>query len=233
MKINYIFQSKNICLGTCTGLIKKINEDKIGIRISGKTTKVCVCDGHWGKEAATLAKKVCLADKFPRSKQTSIKLVAEIQKEIFEKFGFKNMDPERDFTPETSLLAIKINSKKQLSIVSYGDCRLIITRKSKLIFKLKTNQTWLGAFSFLGIRHRIPVKKATIYKSIICESGDTILLFTDGIDECKYEHPTIPLKWLALIVTENIKPKIILSKIFSKVRYYGAEDNASIAIIKC
>lgn len=226
MKSNFIF--------TTRGFIKKLNEDQIGIRIFGDKTRICICDGHWGREAAIITKIACLNTKsFPSSKSTAIELVESIQKAIFDKFGRLNMDPEKDFTPETSLLAAEIDSKNHLTIISYGDCRLMISNNKKILFKLETVKTWLGAFSFLGLRNRTSVKKSVIFKKLVCKSNDLIWLFTDGIDECKYEKPTITLKWLAETGLKFKNLETITKKVIKKVENYGAEDNASIAIIKC
>lgn len=226
MQSNFLFSTK--------GLIKKINEDQIGIRVFGDKTRISICDGHWGKEASLIAKTACLQIKrFPDDKSKAIKLINKIQKELFNKLGHKNMDPEKDFTPETSLLAIEINSVNQLTILSYGDCRLMITHHGKIIFRLKTVKTWLGAFSFLGLRNRLPVTNATIFKKITCKSNDLIWLFTDGVDECRYEKPTISFIWLAKTGSKNNNVKMIIKKVVEEVERFGAEDNASIAIIKC
>src|SRR3989344_2857476 len=150
MKTNFLFST--------AGLVKKTNEDEIGIRVLGDRTRVCVCDGHWGKEAAHIALYTCLqTETFPSGRLTSIKLTEIIQKEIYNKFGHSKMNSEKDFTPETSLLAVEIDSKNHLNIFSYGDCRLMISRDGKIIFKLKTVKTWLGAFSFIGLRNRASV----------------------------------------------------------------------------
>lgn len=226
MKSNFIF--------TTRGFAKKLNEDQIGIRIFGDKTRICICDGHWGTEAALIACKTCLDIKsFPNNRSTTIELVESIQKAIFDKFGRLNMDPEKDFTPETSLLAVEIDSNNQLSIISYGDCRLMISNNKKILFKLKTVKTWLGAFSYLGLRNRTSVRKSVIFKKLVCKSNDLIWLFTDGIDECKYEKPTITLKWLAETGSKFKNLETITKKIIKKVENCGAEDNASIAIIKC
>ena len=143
------------------------------------------------------------------------------------------MDPEKDFTPETSLLAVEIDSKNQLTILSYGDCRLMVSRKEKIVFQLKTIKTWLGAFSFLGLRNRLSVNKAIIFKRITCKTNDLVWLFTDGIDECVYEKPTISFIWLAKTGSNHSNVKMIIKKVVEEVKRFGAEDNASIAIIKC
>src|SRR3989344_4463192 len=226
MKDNFTFTTK--------GLIKKINDDSIGIRVSEDLTRVCVCDGHWGKEAALQAKKDCLLIKnFPTNSRAALSLINGIQMKLFKRFGRLKMKPEKDFTPETSLLTVELSKNNELRIISYGDCRLMVTRQGKIIFKIKTINTWLGAFSFLGLRNRITVKKATIFKKIVCQSGDLIWIFTDGVDECIYEKPTISLKWLAKTGLQDDDLKKIINIVMGEIRRLGAEDNASIAIIKC
>jgi len=234
MQTKIIFQSKNIVLATSKGLVKIKNEDGIGIRAFGKKVRICICDGHWGSAAANLAKsKILRAKSFPTNKSKATSLIENIQKGVFNKFGLAKMNPEKDFTPETGLLAVEIDPTFHLKIFSYGDCRLIISRNGKIKYKHKMHKTWLGAFSFLTLRNRLSVKSATVFKKIICQPNDLIWLFTDGIDECKYEKPTIRLEWLAKIGSEIEKPKEIVIRVMQEVEKLGAEDNASIAIIKC
>lgn len=234
MNTKFVFQSKNIALATSKGLVKTTNEDAIGIHVFRRKTRICICDGHWGAKAAILAKSGILNTKsFPTNNFKAINLVENIQSRLFKKFGQAKMDPEKDFTPETSLLAMEINSSLELNIFSYGDCRAMITRNGKIRYKHKMHKTWLGVFSFLKLRNRSSAKKATVFKHLVCKPNDQILLFTDGVDECKYEHLTISSLWLAKQSFENSNLETIVNKIFNKIEKLGAEDNASIAIIKC
>lgn len=231
MKIEQIQKGSDILIATTMGLLKKTQEDAVGIKTTRSSQTVCICDGHWGDQAAILVKNSILKNPFPKSKTEAISQVKLIEKKLWQKFGQEKMDPEKDFTPETSLLAIEKNGHN-LNIMSYGDCRLLIIRNKKIIFRLKTNPTWLGAFSFLRLRNRLTVNKALVFKKINCKVGDIVMVFSDGVDECRYEKPTLSYKWLAEQTGEEISLSQISTAVFAAIKQAGAEDNATLALIK-
>lgn len=213
------------------GLKKTTQEDISGVKITKDNQIVCLCDGHWGDQAAIFVKNSILKNPFPKSKTEAVRQVKLIEKKLWQKFGNQKMDPEKDFTPETSLLAVEKNGLS-LNIMSYGDCRLLVIRNKKVIFRLKTNPTWLGAFSFLGLRNRLTVNQALVFKKISCKVGDIVMVFSDGVDECQYEKPTLSYKWLAEQTGKEISLSQTSSVIFAAIKQAGAEDNATLAFLK-
>ena len=229
----YKYQINNkIIFGTTVGLKKNINEDRIGYTKFKDSLRFCLADGHWGSTSAEIIADYWLDENlaFPKSKQEAIEETKKLEKILFEKFGKKNMDENADFTPESSQLFFELSQNK-LTIINYGDCRLLITNNQKVKYKMPTKPTWLGAFSYLGLRGRIPVEDAITYKKINLAKGDFILAFTDGIDECIYETPTLSTLQLANI-TKLDDPNKIIGKAMKLVFKNGAEDNASILVIK-
>ncbi len=193
--------------------VKPVNEDVIGHLGS----VVCLCDGHWGDQAAKLACKSIL-NNFPASKAQAIQLLENIQNALFQLQTNKN-------PPETSVVATKMNvSTRVITILSFGDCRLLIAHNNKIVFSLKTRPTWLGALSHLQIRKRLSPGKGIIFKKMQLQAGDKVVMFTDGVDECVYEKPTIPHLWIA---THNKR------QIFKRILKHGAEDNASLITFRC
>jgi len=202
---------------TTPGLVKPVNEDILGLDCVGNELKACLCDGHWGKQAACLACQVVMKN-FPLSKKRAFSVFNQIQSELFRSNSTLN-------PPETSVLAIQIDmSKLIMTLASYGDCRLLIVRQNRILYSLPTYSTWLGALSYQIIRNRLAVKKATIFRRFRLTKGDKIYIFTDGIDECVYETPTIPHDWII---------KHSASAIINRVYSHGAQDNASLIILKC
>lgn len=231
MKIISKIYKNEIATASAIGLQKSTNEDVIGFKATDTGAIICLCDGHWGDFTAKFVKSKILSKPFPKSKKEAVRDLKKIEHQLWEKFGTENMDQNKDLTPETSLVAIE-KIENTISIVSYGDCRMIICRKGQQIFKLKTTSTWLGAFSFLKLRNRIPIEKALIFKKIICQPEDVVMLFSDGIDECKYEKMTISFKWLADQTKGNLNLKKIIQNIFDMIEQNGAEDNASLAMLR-
>lgn len=193
--------------------VKPVNEDVIGHLCS----VVCLCDGHWGDQAAKLACKSIL-NNFPTSKVQAVQLLESIQEALFQLRTNEN-------PPETSVAAINMDIyARVITILGYGDCRLLIVRNKKIVFSLKTRPTWLGALSHLQIRKRLSPRKGIIFKKMQLQAGDRVMMFTDGVDECVYEKPTIPHQWIA---THSQK------EIFERILKHGAEDNASLIIFRC
>ena len=221
----------SLVIGTTCGLVKNSNEDTVGSLVSTENTRICIADGHWGDGAAAMIRnfwmKTDLA--FPNTRQSAIRATEDCERELFQKFGKQDMDADRDFTPEAAFVAVEYDHNI-LRMVSYGDCRLLVVRNQQLFYELETRATWLGAFSHLGLRQRLAVTDAVIYKEIPLAKDDLVLLFTDGVDECIYETPTISNERILELVGDNNSAELfdaLMSEVFS----YGAEDNAALVIM--
>jgi hypothetical protein len=99
-----------------------------------------------------------------------------------------------------------------------------MVRRQKIIYSLPTLQTWLGPLSYDGRRGRLPPKTGAIFIQKHFYQSDRIMLFTDGVDECIYQIPTIKHLWLA---------QHSLKAIYGRIFHHGAEDNASLIDIQC
>ncbi|MDX9970729.1 MAG: hypothetical protein RBS56_02370 [Candidatus Gracilibacteria bacterium] len=235
MKIQTINPSKKLLLGTTTGLKKRINEDQIDFKPTTNGFRVCISDGHWGKKTAEMINTFFIKKmkNFPNDFESGLCAVKKLETDIFKKFGRKNMNPNKDFTPEASFLSFEILNKPNhtvISLLGYGDCGLIISENGKLIFDLPMNESWIGCFSHLGLRGRKDLSECLIFKKIQLKKNQKILAFTDGIDHCIYEKLTINHEKLARMINHSIKKAFTI--IFKKVENMGAEDNASLALYK-
>jgi serine/threonine protein phosphatase PrpC len=220
--------------GTTPGLKKSDNEDSLAISKDVESIRIFLADGHWGDKAAISHSQMTEhLESFPDSKAAAAQLVKSLEQDLYQSYYFPGIDENKDFTPETSLLGIEYRlEEKLLSIYNYGDCRLLIIRDNQIFFQLETQPTWLGVFSKLGLRQRQSVDDALLYKQIKLQTGDYVVAFSDGIDECIYQQPTISNETLVNIVTESKTNLIAFDKIMDKVFKYGAEDNASLVIFK-
>lgn len=206
------------------GLIKKINEDQIRRRVLKNRIVVVLCDGHWGKSAAVFVSNQIVVN-FPQNQNQAQNLLRSLQQKLFESCQKTDPDPELDKPSETSMIAIQFDKKsKELIILSYGDCRGLISKKGEIINKIPTNKTWLGAFSHLGLRNRLSIESGLIFQKTNLKKNDRLWLFTDGVDECIYEKLTIPHTWIV---------KHTKNQILARILKHGAEDNASLVILKC
>lgn len=229
---NFITLGQSGILGTTTGLVKRTNEDRIGYTSSNGTLRFCVADGHWGDGAADIIAKFWLDEStdFPEDREQAIKITSEVQSRLFKTFGKPIMDEDKDHTPEASFIAAEIHNGL-LRIASYGDCRLLIVNQGSIVYEHNTLPTWLGAFSYLGLRSRLSVSTGLFYTEVKLAPDDTLMLFSDGVDECVYEAPTISNSELAELAT-NSTLEAAYDAIVNKVLEHGAEDNASIALYK-
>ena len=230
--VEKISVSDNFMIASAIGLKKEINEDVLGYYINNYATRICISDGHWGEEASSIIAKHWLNKelKFPISSAEAKKETSKIETELYNKFGKVDMDENKDLTPEASFIVAEI-SKDNISIISYGDSRLLIVNNSKITFDQECKNSWLGAFSYLGLRGRLPVETGTVFNTIKLVRGDSIVLFTDGIDQCVYEEDTISFERIAELSNDkNIENAF--EKLFKEVFSYGAEDNASLVIFR-
>jgi len=222
----------NLILGATIGLVKSINEDSVGCLRDGNSIRICIADGHWGKKAAEMIVDhwVRKGRVFPNGRAEAISEVQKIEQKLFKLFGKNNMDPNSDFTSEASFIVMQFVGES-LKVISYGDCRLLIAKEGTVKTKLTTKETWLGAFSHLGLRKRLSVKNAIKFKKIKVIKGDFIFLFTDGVDQCVYEKDTISFNFIAGLskLTDINK---VFDKLMEEVFTNGAQDNASVAILR-
>lgn len=223
----------NLVLGTTIGLVKKSNEDALGCLSSLGNARLCIVDGHWGGEAAHIIRNYWIDTDlaFPQSLAKAVRATERVEEELFGKFGKKSMDAIHDLTPEAAFVSVEL-SQNTMSIVSYGDCRLLLIRNQEVTFELKTRETWLGAFSRLGLRQRLSVKKAVIFDNISILSGDLIILFSDGVDQCVYGKPTISNKRILELEGRNKKISELFNALIDEVFLNGAEDNASLIVMR-
>lgn len=225
------FYANNFCMATTRGLVKDVNEDRIGFAKFGSSTlKFVVADSHWGEEAAVLVMRVWASSrKLISNRAEAVSFALKIQSMIYKKFGHCEMDEEKDRTSESSYVAAEIKQDR-LILHSYGDSLAFLVRNGHIIHEQQVEKTWLGAFSFLGLRARMPVLSATKFDQIKLERGDVLLLMTDGVTECKYETPVISKDEIAKLC--SLKPEVIVKKLMQLVFGNGAEDNASLIVFK-
>jgi serine/threonine protein phosphatase PrpC len=108
---------------------------------------------------------------------------------------------------------------------------MMVARAGKRLYCLPTKQTWLGAFSHLGVRQRIPALRATAFHTRELDPGDVVYVYSDGVDECVYEKATLSLAMLAQLSEDTSAPELF-GNIMDVIAARGAEDNASLAIVR-
>lgn len=232
MGIEKVTVIPKLIMGTTVGLVKHLNEDRLGCLTHKQELRMAIADGHWGEQAADMLVKHWLKTNltFPTDVKNAISETRKVETKLFKRFGQAKMNPEADFTPEASFTVIQVTGNKLRSI-SYGDCRMLIVRSGKVQHKLKTKETWLGAFSRLGLRSRLAVNQALIFEEWILKKNDLVVLFSDGVDQCVYETDTLSNQFLAKQTIRRTLEKSF-DQIMAAVFTAGAEDNATLAVLK-
>lgn len=212
-------------MSTKLGLVKEVNEDAIGCRTEEDgTLRISIADGHWGQEAAVECVEYWLNNPIDTNPLQSMRW---LEATLAKRFAVPLPDAETTRTPEASTLTITIHPDGRMNVVGYGDCRLSVVRDGRVMYRYNTLASWIGLFSSLGLRDRVPVDSGTVVESLPLLAGDTILLYTDGVDECVYETPTLDVESFA--ASDNA-PVQICEEIMRAVFECGAEDNATMAI---
>lgn len=222
-----------LILVTTAGLVKDVNEDRLGFLRQADQLLVAIADGHWGDAAAQLAVEHMLAidPTLPLTDEDLGQALFSLQDKLGKLYVSDDIDEEITKTPETSLLlAIIDRTNSQLTIAGYGDCRAIVLRADQVIYNYAIKPTWLGAFSKVGMRARLSAADGMVIDKISLEKDDRIILYTDGVDESVYETPSIDVSRFSRNNYGDIRStaQALVDKIFST----GAEDNASFAFIE-
>jgi serine/threonine protein phosphatase PrpC len=224
----------DLAIGTCRGRIKRTNEDYIGyVRLSQEKQRVrlCICDGHWGGQAAQIIADYWLKPRkhFPQNKPEAISAVQGLQTHI------KKLTPcHPEGPPEAAFIAAELG-ERVLRMVSFGDCRSLVARQegcnSHQVYHHTGLATWLGALTFSGHARRLPVERATQFRRLELEPRDVVILYTDGLDECIYETPTIATKTIAHTALLDA-PGVATGNLLKLALEKGGEDNVSVAVLQ-
>lgn len=217
---------------TTTWLKKIINEDRIKVIKGEGFLRWCLCDGHWGSEAAERVLTEILSPSFifPKSREEALFKIKVIEESLFLSYGSYKLNGVDDTTPETAFVAFEL-SGSTIRIFSYWDCRLFLLGKMSS-FHLPTISSWIGSFSYLWLRSRIPVTEWVFFTEIKVNDGDIILFFSDGVDECIYEKTTLTFPEICNIVTSHDSHRESITTLMSQIYHYWAEDNASIWVLR-
>lgn len=207
------------------GLVKKVNEDYVLVVRQKDSLLFIIVDGHWGFESSEIILEL-IKKGLPTildSREVAVELFQRFEKKIFEEMGFKGMDQEKDLTSESSV-AIVIIEDDELIAVGYGDCRVHLINE-EITSLVKPKETWLGAFSHLGLRNRTSVERSLDFTKTVIKPGDILLLSTDGLQECIYEKMTISDQRILEISIRNSDLEGFCNGLAVESVKYGAEDN--------
>lgn len=227
----FSYQPKpNIFIGNLGSSVKDVNEDRIGHTVIDDSEVICIADAHWGIGAAELVCRAFLEDirAMPRDRDDALRIAADIEGNIYKDYS------EESLSTEAAFITLFFNSHDNtITIAAYGDCRCMIIHPDGTFTTTRTTATWLGVNSRLRLRNRLSAREALVWEQLKVSAGDKVIVFSDGIDECIYEQPTISYKELANICVQSETPPELAKTIFEKVTFFGAEDDASLGIVFC
>lgn len=259
--------------GNKSDFVKKIhpNEDSCAGFICGDWIGAVIADAHWGKDAGEILVNFVVdylvKNPFPTSQEEAEKLFCAANQQIcYELCSFKN-----HLTSESTLMlaGIHLPSKKYIACF-YGDSYCFVQQKSSFQDLSSRLKSWMGIGTYLAsiefnqatqiqesfnipretaqlfgalAIHRVPVKQGLKYQESALESGDILLLCSDGLIETIYGIQTIHPEELENIFQQNdrnlskIGP-ILLQEALRQDRPYksllrGGEDNISFILLQC
>lgn len=259
--------------GHTTPFSRKIhpNEDSCASFIHQDWFGGLVADAHWGKESGEIVTQRILHflqnHSFPALPTDLEQLFCDINKQLAQEMKEK----EVQILSETSLLLAGIHqTKKQYVLGSYGDCYCFLFSQSQLRDLSFRLNTWLGVAThlasiqfhkiteieqflaisrenaqFLGMlsQQRIPLPEGLKIQVGTLESGDILLLCSDGLVETIYGIPTVTLEILQHIFQEHHTHlsslgEALFQEALRKDRLYrsevrGGEDNISFILLQC
>ncbi|HYH74549.1 MAG TPA: SpoIIE family protein phosphatase [Candidatus Saccharimonadales bacterium] len=179
----HVNQLANAAYASVDGLSPHSNEDAIKVHIDNSGIRACMADGHWGDAAARKAVDFMLDAAVPSARREAIAIVGELEEQVYRELGRGTMrDTSADRTPEAAVTSIAVRGDV-LHVASYGDCGLLVARNQQVHYAMPQSATWLGCYSYLGLRARMPIREALVYEEIPLQAGDSVLLYTDGLTE--------------------------------------------------
>src|SRR5436309_3261056 len=131
-RISKASPAAGITLGTTRGLAKPANEDRVGYFAQSDLTRLCISDGHWGDSAADMIVRHWLNDSllFRGTRDAAVAETKVLEHKLFTTYGPPQMDEKKDRTPEAAFIALELRGMA-VRLVSYGDCRMLITREEE------------------------------------------------------------------------------------------------------
>ena len=242
-------KDSNIAFGISVGIMPKVNEDCLGISISGSEILMAIADGHWGREASELAidKTIEMFRLRPRpakDNETRARFYALFEQINQELFAMGMAHPGT-LAPETTLIVCQlkeIQSERYLYWSSFGDSLLFIFRNNKLIQVNSLNAYWLGMLSRMSESNKL---RQLALKSLFGESryigvvdgletgieklhsGDMVLLCTDGLIGSDESVPEFVDKNIRTILATTAPLENKVRNLIKSALDKGEKDNIS------
>lgn len=150
------------------------NEDALLIMHSGSHSLLAVADGHFGTAAShSLLNRI--AERCPSIPKCGRELMLLL-------LGLT--EPVTDSNAGTSLVVVVYDREGQKGFgIGFGDSSACLISKSSLKPLNQHNQC------YLKLHQPIPVENGSVFRFRKEDDTQSLLLFTDGVNECDYESP--------------------------------------------
>ena len=205
-------------------------EDRLRVELTESGLTACIADGHWGAGAAETIVAFWAEEPSPDNRDAAVAQTTRLESMLFERYGKDAMDPDNDLTPEAAFLAIAVHDQT-LYLAGYGDCRLLVVNERQVGLEAPTEPTCLGAFSHLGLRGRQPINEALLFRCLPLIAGDSIALFTDGLDEWGHDgRPSLSPTEIAAQFGTNAPAADIVQRFGNVAFSHNAQDDVSLLV---
>lgn len=194
------------------------NEDACGVVSGGVGSIVVVADAHFGRSSAEIAVdhilSVGLQEPPPRAQQAEV-----VWQWLRERLETANARVRAQQSTSACAILAAVLQGETLWWASIGDCRLYHVRGRECAV---CNPT---AGVFLGDRDTLDPEVG----ELLLQSGDRVVLASDGLPECRYGKETLFPAEIAHIISDQ-PPEAAARALVDAALAGGGEDNIAVAV---
>ena len=119
----------------------------------------------------------------------------------------------------TTALVAHLNDDNTLNISQVGDSNLIVIRENRVVFQTQSGTHSRDAPFAMGLGSKDNFNKVCVDYTFFCQSGDIIIMGTDGLWDNLY-----PVQIIDILKTTQLKSPTRMAKVLLSIAYEKSED---------